>query len=126
MPSMSITARTPFSASRWPCCTPATTALFSLFGEGGGQGYRDIYAPLRSSLPVWAQEFWDEKIAYYFNPKGLRRSFYLRGAAGDFAWTFNSIMLPGQKKSLALALLEAGSLAEQQRCYNRLEAAPVQ
>ncbi len=96
-------------------------ALFSLFGEGGAPEYRDIYATLQPSLPVWAQEFWDEKIAYYFNPRGLRRSFYLRGAAGDFAWALNSIILKGKKKSLALALLEAGSLAEQQRCYNRLE-----
>lgn len=95
-------------------------ALFSLFGEGGDLGYRDIYASLRPSLPVWSQEFWDEKIGY-FNPKGLRHSFYWRGAAGDFAWAFNSMMLKGKKKGLALALLEAGSLAEQQRCYDRLE-----
>lgn len=96
-------------------------ALFSLFGEGGGLEYRDIYATLRPALPVWAQEFWDEKIGYYFNPKGLRRSFYLRGASGDFAWAFNRLMLKGKRKGLALALLEAGSLTEQQRCYNRLE-----
>ena len=94
-------------------------ALFSLFGRGGGQGYRDIYTSLRSFLPVWAQTFWDEKIGY-FNPKGVRRTFYWRGAAGDFAWIFNRLMLKG-KKSLARALLEAGSLAEQKRCYNRLE-----
>jgi S-adenosylmethionine-diacylglycerol 3-amino-3-carboxypropyl transferase len=94
-------------------------ALFSLFGRGGGQGYRDIYTSLRPFLPVWAQAFWDEKIGY-FNPKGVRRSFYWRGAAGDFAWVFHSLMLNG-KKSVARALLEAGSLAEQKRCYNRLE-----
>ncbi len=95
-------------------------ALFSLFGEGGAPAYRDIYASLRAFLPVWAQEFWDEKIGY-FNPKGLRHSFYWRGAAGDFAWAFNKMMLQGKKQSLALALLEAGSLAEQQRCYRQLE-----
>ena len=72
-------------------------ALFSLFGEGGGQGYRDIYAALRPFLPDWAQEFWDEKFGY-FNPKGLRRSFYLRGAAGDFAWAFNKPDVERQKK----------------------------
>jgi S-adenosylmethionine-diacylglycerol 3-amino-3-carboxypropyl transferase len=94
-------------------------ALFSLFGQGGVPGYRDIYASLRPHLPVWAQEFWDEKIVY-FNPKGVRRSFYWRGAAGDFAWVFHRLMLNG-KKGLALALLEAGSLAEQTRLYNRLE-----
>jgi S-adenosylmethionine-diacylglycerol 3-amino-3-carboxypropyl transferase len=95
-------------------------ALFSLFGEGGSPRYRDIYASLRPFLPVWAQKFWDGKIGY-FNPKGLRRSFYWRGAAGDFAWAFTNMMLQGNKRGLVLALLEAGSLAEQQRCYNRLE-----
>jgi S-adenosylmethionine-diacylglycerol 3-amino-3-carboxypropyl transferase len=95
-------------------------ALFSLFGRGGGRGYGDIYASLRASLPGWARAFWDEKIRY-FNPKGLRRSFYLRGAAGDFAWAFHHLMLPGKNRRLALALLEAGSLAEQRRCYSRLE-----
>jgi S-adenosylmethionine-diacylglycerol 3-amino-3-carboxypropyl transferase len=70
-------------------------------------------------LSVWARKFWDEKIVY-FNPKGVRRSFYWRGAAGDFAWVFHRLMLNG-KKSLALALLEAGSLVEQKRHYERLE-----
>ncbi len=94
-------------------------ALFALFGQGGVPDYRDLYAPLRPFLPAWAQRFWDEKIVY-FNPKGVRRSFYWRGAAGDFAWVFKRLMLNG-KKSLALALLEAGSLAEQKHCYDRLE-----
>lgn len=94
-------------------------ALFSLFGRGGDPGYRDIYASLKSFLPVWAQKFWDEKIAY-FNPMGMRCSFYWRGATGDFAWVFNRLLLNG-KKSKALALLAAGSLAEQKRMYDRLE-----
>jgi S-adenosylmethionine-diacylglycerol 3-amino-3-carboxypropyl transferase len=94
-------------------------ALFALFGNGGVPGYRDIYASLRPQLPVWAQRFWDEKIGF-FNPKGVRRSFYWRGAAGDFAWAFHRLLLNG-KKSLALALLEAGSLAEQKRVYEHLE-----
>ncbi len=95
-------------------------ALFSLFGKGGDLVYLDIYASIRPFLPFWAKRFWDAKIGY-FNPKGLRRSFYWRGAAGDFAWAFNRMMLKGKKRNLALALLEAGSLAEQQRCYDRLE-----
>jgi S-adenosylmethionine-diacylglycerol 3-amino-3-carboxypropyl transferase len=94
-------------------------ALFALLGQGGGPGYRDIYASLRPHLPVWAQRFWDEKIVY-FNPQGVRRSFYWRGAAGDFAWAFRRLLLNG-KKGLALALLEADSLVEQQSLYERLE-----
>jgi S-adenosylmethionine-diacylglycerol 3-amino-3-carboxypropyl transferase len=94
-------------------------SLFSLFGRGGSPEYRDIYASLRPFLPVWAQKFWDEKIVY-FHPQGVRRSFYWRGAAGDFAWVLNRLLLNG-KKGVALALLEAGSLAEQKRLYERLE-----
>jgi S-adenosylmethionine-diacylglycerol 3-amino-3-carboxypropyl transferase len=94
-------------------------ALFSLFGRGGDPGYRDIYTSLRPFLPVWAQKFWDEKIVY-FQPEGMRPSFYWRGAAGDFAWAFNRLLLNGNK-GLALALLEAESLSEQERFYNRLE-----
>lgn len=95
-------------------------ALFALFGKGGVPGYRDIYASVRPHLPVWAQRFWDEKIAF-FNPQGVRRSFYWRGAAGDFAWVFHHLLLNGKKK-LALALLEADSLAAQTRLYDRLES----
>jgi S-adenosylmethionine-diacylglycerol 3-amino-3-carboxypropyl transferase len=94
-------------------------ALFSLFGRGGDPGYRDIYFSLRPYLPGWAQRFWDEKIGY-FNPNGVRRSFYWRGAAGDFAWLFHRLLLNGNKDE-ALALLEAGSLTEQNRFYERLE-----
>jgi len=94
--------------------------LFSLFGRGGAREYRDIYAVLRPHLPCWARTFWDEKISY-FCPEGVRRSFYWRCAAGDFAWMFHSLLLNGKKKSLALALLESGSLVGQERFYNLLE-----
>ena len=94
-------------------------ALFALFGNGGVPEYQEIYISLRPFLPVWAQRFWDEKIVY-FNPKGLRRSFYWRGAAGDFAWAFHLLLLNG-KKSLTLALLEAGSLEQQKHLYDQLE-----
>lgn len=96
-------------------------ALFSLFGEGGSPAYRDIYAAIRSGLPDWAQGFWDRKMVY-FNPKGLRKSFYWRSATGDFAWFFRIMMLNGKKKGAFLALLEAGSLEEQVQQYRQVES----
>jgi S-adenosylmethionine-diacylglycerol 3-amino-3-carboxypropyl transferase len=60
-------------------------ALFALFGRGGWPTYRNIYGVVWEQLPTWVQNFWDNSIDY-FNPKGLRQSFYWRGGAGDFAW----------------------------------------
>jgi S-adenosylmethionine-diacylglycerol 3-amino-3-carboxypropyl transferase len=95
-------------------------ALFALFGQGGSPAYRDIYAAIRGGLPDWAQKFWDGKMAY-FSPQGIRKSFYWRSAAGDFAWFFRTLLLNGKKKGAFQALFEAGSLEEQDRRYSRLE-----
>jgi S-adenosylmethionine-diacylglycerol 3-amino-3-carboxypropyl transferase len=95
-------------------------ALFSLFGQGGSPDYRDIYAAIRWGLPDWAQKFWDQKMTY-FSPQGLRKSFYWRSAAGDFAWFFQSLLLDGKKKGQFQALLEAESLEEQALHYSRIE-----
>jgi S-adenosylmethionine-diacylglycerol 3-amino-3-carboxypropyl transferase len=95
-------------------------ALFTLFGKGGGPAYREIYQAIRCGLPAWAQGYWDTKIAY-FNPGGVRQSFYWRSAAGDFAWLFQKLLLNGQKQGLALALLEAQSLEDQEALYRRME-----
>jgi S-adenosylmethionine-diacylglycerol 3-amino-3-carboxypropyl transferase len=95
-------------------------ALFSLFGQGGDPAYRDIYAAIRWDMPDWARKFWDQKMAY-FSPQGLRKSFYWRSAAGDFAWFFQSLLLDGKKKGTFQALLEAESLEEQALHYSRIE-----
>jgi S-adenosylmethionine-diacylglycerol 3-amino-3-carboxypropyl transferase len=52
----------------------------------------------------------------------VRQSFYWRGAAGDFAWLFQKFFFNGMKKDLALALLEADCLEEQEDLYCRVES----
>jgi S-adenosylmethionine-diacylglycerol 3-amino-3-carboxypropyl transferase len=95
-------------------------ALFTLFGEGGGPDYRDIYQTIRPGLAEWARDYWDAKISY-FNPGGVRRSFYWRSATGDFAWMFQKLLFNGNKQGAALALLEADGLEEQAALYRRVE-----
>jgi len=95
--------------------------LFAFFGRGQSPAYRQTYAALRERLSKAAQAFWDRHISY-FNGKGLRRSFYWRGAAGDFAWTLRRVLLGnGRTAALVQGLLNAPSLAEQQDYYRRLE-----
>ncbi len=95
--------------------------LFSLFGHGGVPGYRHIYTVVRPSLPAWVQEYWDAKIEY-FRPGGIRKSFYWRGAAGDFAWLFHTLLV-GLKRlnDPVQALLTAESLEEQTNLYCQIE-----
>ena len=95
-------------------------ALFTLFGEGGGPAYRDIYQAIRPDLPHRSRAYWDVKIPY-FNPGGVRKSFYWRSATGDFAWMFQKLLLNGKKQELAQALLEADGLEEQEDLYRCLE-----
>ncbi len=95
--------------------------LFSLFGNGGVQAYRDIYAAVRARLPAWAQNYWDAKIDY-FRPGGIRKSFYWRGAAGDFAWLFHTLLISLKRLDCTIqAMLTAGSLEEQSRLYRQIE-----
>jgi S-adenosylmethionine-diacylglycerol 3-amino-3-carboxypropyl transferase len=96
-------------------------ALFALFGEGRGLHYRDIYVAVRRHLPAWAQRFWDKKIDY-FKPEGMRRSFYWRGGAGDFAWLLQAVLFRhGPFKRVFEGLLTAQSLEDQRRLYDQVE-----
>ncbi len=51
----------------------------------------------------------------------MRKSFYWRSAAGDFAWMFQKFFFHGKKQGLALALFEAHCLEEQEALYRRVE-----
>jgi S-adenosylmethionine-diacylglycerol 3-amino-3-carboxypropyl transferase len=95
--------------------------LFSLFGNGGVPAYREIYAAVRPDLPAWAREYWDDKIDY-FKPGGVRKSFYWRGAAGDFAWLFNTLLVGANRLGRSVqAMLGASSLEEQTSLYYQIE-----
>ena len=72
--------------------------LFAMFGRGKTEHYQEIYQSLRELLTPAAQSFWDQKIDY-FSGKGLRKSFYWRGASGDFAWLLRRILIGnGQRR----------------------------
>jgi S-adenosylmethionine-diacylglycerol 3-amino-3-carboxypropyl transferase len=95
--------------------------LFSMFGHGGDPAYREIYAAVRPDLPAWARLYWDDKIDY-FKPGGLRKSFYWRGAAGDFAWLFQKLLVGANRLGRSLqAMLTARSLEEQTSLYSQIE-----
>ncbi len=95
--------------------------LFSLFGNGRAPAYRHIYYAVRPKLPGWAQEYWDAKIDY-FRPGGVRKSFYWRGAAGDFAWLLHTLLLGLKRLGRSVqAMLQARTLEEQITIYRQIE-----
>ncbi len=96
--------------------------LFAMFGRGGSERYREIYRSVRDLLSPAAQGFWDQKIAY-FSGRGLRKSFYWRGAAGDFAWLFRLFLFSkGNNGQGTLdALLNSTTLEAQTHHYQSLE-----
>lgn len=95
--------------------------LYAFFGHGHSPTYRETYRALRDALSPLSRAFWDRKIDY-FSGRGSRRSFYWRGAAGDFAWLLRRLVVgQGRKAALVQNLLNAQSLAEQRHYYEQLE-----
>ncbi len=95
--------------------------LFAMFGRGRSENYQEIYQSLRELLTPAAQSFWDQKIKY-FSGKGLRKSFYWRGAAGDFAWLMRRFLIGnGQRHGAINALLNTEDLEKQKEYYSFLE-----
>jgi S-adenosylmethionine-diacylglycerol 3-amino-3-carboxypropyl transferase len=93
-----------------------------LFGLGGCEDYQKIYHSVRDFLSPAAQEFWDKKINY-FSGRGRRKSFYWRGAAGDFAWLFRLILLgkANNGQGAINAFLNSETLEAQKHYYQPLE-----
>jgi S-adenosylmethionine-diacylglycerol 3-amino-3-carboxypropyl transferase len=95
--------------------------LFAMFGHGAHSDYRQIYYDVRSWLSVQSREFWDSKIRYFDN-NSKKRSFYYYGTSGLFAWFMSRyFMKHPQLRTELLNLLDAQSLDEQARIYERLE-----
>ena len=96
--------------------------LFAMFGRGGCERYQEIYRSGRDLLSPAAQDFWDQKITY-FSGRGLRKSFYWRGAAGDFAWLFRLLFLgkANNGQSVVNAFLNSDTLQAQKYYYQPLE-----
>lgn len=96
--------------------------LFRFFGDGWHPQAERVYrTALRPGLEPGMQRFWDAHIEM-FQSRGARKTFYYRGTCGALAWAvmrhFRS--LPGVGPALD-TLLEAPTLAEQQRIYFPIE-----
>lgn len=95
--------------------------LFDFFGRGRSAVSGAVYRSLRGSLSRPARIFWDQHLTY-FSGRGLRPSFYWRGAAGDFAWLLTLLLVrrPG-RAAVINKLLQAQTLTQQQYYYQQVE-----
>ncbi|MEL6926895.1 MAG: DUF3419 family protein, partial [Bacteroidota bacterium] len=76
---------------------------------------------MRASLPAYAQTYWDKHI-HYFSGRGLRKSFYYRGASGALAWMCrNYIQWRRSIRTNVEQLLRSENLREQMQSYGTLE-----
>jgi S-adenosylmethionine-diacylglycerol 3-amino-3-carboxypropyl transferase len=96
--------------------------LFEMFGIGSHTAYRELYASVRKDLSESAKKFWDQKITY-FNPGGLKHSFYYHGTAGTAAWMLGVALFKAKPnvKNFALCLLDADTIEQQRLVYELIE-----
>ncbi len=97
--------------------------MFKFFGEGELDNPIDLYKQkLRSSLPVYAQNYWDQHIKY-FQGRGKRNTFYYRGASGALAFLCRNYLFMRKKmRQNTKHLMDATSLSTQADYYNALES----
>lgn len=98
-------------------------ALFQFFGEGyHGEAHAYYQKELRDTLPAYARQYWDRHI-HYFKGKGKRNSFYFRGTAGILAYLCRRYLYTRKLvRQNVDRLMEAQSLAQQEKYYQLLEA----
>ncbi len=97
--------------------------LFKFFGNGQLPDARKYYEEnLRSFLPHYAQDYWDNHINY-FEGKGKRSTFYYRGASGALAYICRSYLSMRKKlRTNVENLLAADTLSLQAEYYSASEA----
>lgn len=96
--------------------------LWHMFGEGVFPGIWPLYfEKLRPELSTPSRHFWDTHL-YYYSGKGIRKTFYLHGAAGMLAFLFGKYLSlhPSLKKDLR-RLFTLDDLEIQREMYLRLE-----
>ncbi|GAB5553530.1 MAG: BtaA family protein [Saprospiraceae bacterium] len=95
---------------------------FQLFGAGSHENLGSLYQDsLRKDLPDYAQKFWDNNLNF-FNPKGIRKTFYHYGTSGTFAWVANKYLKSRKKLYQQVQdLFTAENLSEQTEIYNQIE-----
>jgi S-adenosylmethionine-diacylglycerol 3-amino-3-carboxypropyl transferase len=96
--------------------------LFLMFGSGSHPNYENLYLSVRELLSKPAQKFWDKKIKY-FDPSGIKKSFYYRGTAGMAAWLFKQCIFKFKKtkREKIYKLFDAQTLDEQRQIYDDVE-----
>ena len=121
-PWMSITVKMPcWSLKRRFLPEEISTISLPCLAAAGANATRKFIDPSGICCRLAAQDFWDQKISY-FSGRGLRKSFYWRGAAGDFAWLLRRVLLGnGLSAGMFNSLLSAKTLAGQKECYAPLE-----
>jgi len=96
--------------------------FFEYFGIGSHGENQAIYRSLQPDLPEVARKFWDRHL-HFFNPGGIKKSFYYHGTSGAAAWLLGGVLFKAKPniKNFAMCLLDAKSLDEQKEIYALLE-----
>jgi S-adenosylmethionine-diacylglycerol 3-amino-3-carboxypropyl transferase len=96
--------------------------LFEMFGIGSHSDYKTVYRSVQRELPEFARKFWDSRMNF-FDPGGLKKSFYYHGTAGAAAWILGGALFKSKPniKNFALCLLDADSIEQQREVYALLE-----
>ncbi len=91
--------------------------FFQLFGHGYYPEFKKLYRDkLRAALPEQSQGFWDKKWKYFSRKK---RSYYMHGTSGQFAWFINGYMNKVLRiRPILNRLLDAQTVEEQRRIYH--------
>ena len=92
--------------------------FFEMFGRGHLPAAQRVYGTqLRPELSEFAQRYWDRRIRFFTNP---RRTFFFRGTSGTFAQLMNFYINKVLRlKPWVNAILQAGSVREQQEIYEQ-------
>jgi len=93
-----------------------------MFGAGYHPNAENFYTNnLKSILPDYTFEFWDNKIKCFYQGKD-KKTFYFSGTSGSFAWLFSKYFdSKKEAKKLVHELLECQILEEQKAVYDKLE-----
>jgi len=97
--------------------------FWKMFGDGALPQFSTKYYPrLRHLLSGESQRYWDSK-SFYFDGKGLKKSFYWRGTCGTVAWLVSWYvrMVPGLYDGLQ-ALLATKTVDQQKLVYDKFVA----
>jgi S-adenosylmethionine-diacylglycerol 3-amino-3-carboxypropyl transferase len=96
--------------------------FFEYFGIGSHGDHQAIYRSLQKDLPQFARKFWDRHM-HFFNPGGIKKSFYYHGTSGAAAWLLGGALFKAKPniKNFAMCLLDAKTGEEQKEIYALIE-----